>query len=125
MAGAATFIIFFATNTCLSGQNTSLKLLSRQTYLSFVATSLLLSRQNTCLLRQIFVATKIFCCDKNNFVATRDGFCRDKHVFVTTKRILVAAPAYDMLVRWLAFARLTFHNFPAPSSKLCQTWLRH
>ena len=57
----------------------------------------------------MFVATttKMFCCDKHNFVATKllsrqayfvatkDGFCRDKHVFFATKIILVAAPAND------------------------------
>ena len=99
----------------------------------FVTTSLLLSRQayfsrdksmlvatNTYLSQQIvvtLVATKIFCRGKYTFVATKDVFCHDKHVFVTwlsrqtrvpppfqtrvcrdktfvaTKVILVAAPA--------------------------------
>ena len=40
----------------------------------------------------MFVATTttVFCCDKNNFVATEDGVCCDKHVIVATKMILVA-----------------------------------
>ena len=60
---------------------------------------------------QIFVATKIRCHDKR-FVATKDVFRSDKHVFVATKIILVAAPANDISVaspfRFVAF--LTFLN---------------
>ena len=86
------------------------KTFSRQT---FVATKIILSRQTRLLLRQknacrdkhvfAFVATKIFCHDKHNFVATKvfsrqPYFCRDngralsrqtrccdKHVSVATK----------------------------------------
>ena len=55
----------------------------------FVATNIILSSQN-------------FCHDKHTFVVTKDLFCRDKHVcrdktFVTTKMILVAAPANDKI----------------------------
>ena len=47
-----------------------------------------------------FVATKIFCHDKHNFVATnvfsrQAYFCPDKRVFVATIMILGAAPAND------------------------------
>ena len=35
---------------------------------------------------------------KHTFVATKDAFCRDKHVFVATESILVAAPADDTSV---------------------------
>ena len=58
--------------------------LSRQTRVdrTFVAT-------NTCLSRQIFVRTKVFFATNINctytFIATKDVFCRDKHVFVATK----------------------------------------
>ena len=37
----------------------------------------------------------MFCCGKNTFVETKDVFRRDKHVFVATKMVLVAAPAND------------------------------
>ena len=33
------------------------------------------------------------------FVATKDGFCLYKHMFVATKMILVAVPASDIAVR--------------------------
>ena len=39
-----------------------------------------------------FVATKVY---KHSFLATKDVFCRDKHMFVATKIIRVAAPAHD------------------------------
>ena len=99
LAGAATSIIFFATN-------------------------IILSRQKSC-----FVETKYFCHDKHNFVTTnivlsrpKDVFCHDKHVcrdkhafvatkvlsrqtrvcrnksFVATKMLFVAAPASDSLL---------------------------
>ena len=58
-----------------------------------------------CCDKIIFVATNIchdkFYCDKHVFVKTFVMtsifllFCHDKHVFVTTKMILVAAPAND------------------------------
>ena len=55
----------------------------------FVATNIILSQQN-------------FCHDKHTFVVTKDLFCHDKHIchdktFVTTKMILVAAPANDKI----------------------------
>ena len=46
------------------------------------ATNIILSRQKVC-------------CGKHTFVATKDVFRRDKHVFVATKMIPVAAPAND------------------------------
>ena len=60
----------------------------------FVATTVCLSWQN-CLSWQIFVVTKVFC-DKHNFVATsilllcatKDVFCHDKHMCVTTNTCL-------------------------------------
>ena len=87
LAGAATSIIFVATNKCFVTKNTPL--LSRQKYACrhrrFFAKTLCLSRQN------IFVATKLLlrqilvCRDKHTFVATKDVFCCDKHVFVARK----------------------------------------
>ena len=53
---------------------------------SVVATNMCLSRQNPS-----FVAT--------NIILSRQAyFCRDKHMFVATKMILVAAPANDNIV---------------------------
>ena len=82
---------------------------------------------NTCLSRRIFVSTKVlsrqntFCRDKLNFVstklssrkhtfdATKDVFCRDKHVcdktFVAAKMILAAAHANDS---WQALIEFEF-----------------
>ena len=52
---------------------------------------------NICL-DESFVGTKIFCRDKR--------LCyRDKHVFVATKMILVAAPANDNFL-WMSMATL-------------------
>ena len=59
-----------ATNTCLSRQN-----------MSFVATRVYLSRQNLCR--------------DQNISSGQTSFCRDKHTFVATKMIFVAAPAND------------------------------
>ena len=51
----------------------------------FVTTNTCLSRQNTsycvCCVKHVFVATK-----KHSFVATKDVFCRDKHVSVSKKK---------------------------------------
>ena len=58
---------FFATNTCLSGQNT---------------TKVCLSRQNFCRRKHVLSRQKTFC------------VCPDK-TFVATKMILMAAPASD------------------------------
>ena len=63
LAGTSTSIIFVATNTCLSRQNTS-----------FVPTKVCLSRQNYVCRDKSFVAIKIFCRDKH---VTK--FCRDKN----------------------------------------------
>ena len=83
LVGAATSIIFVATNTCLLWQNTS-----------FVTTKIYLLQQTFCHKQ----ATKVmswqayfchnkhtFCCNKHNFVGAKD----------TTKLILVAAPVND------------------------------
>ena len=70
MAGAATSIIFVATNMCLSQQN--------------------MSCCNKSMLVVTFVTIKYFCCNKS-FVTTniclsqQKMFCHYKHVFVVTK----------------------------------------
>ena len=111
LAGAATSIIFVAIKVlsrqpCVCVCRDKTRLLSRQKYacrdkIMFVAA-------NTCT----FVSTKgVFlrvCRDKSKLVATKimfvatnicrdkNMFCRrDKHNFVATKMILVAAPAND------------------------------
>ena len=113
---------FVATKVCLSRQTR----VGRDKH-TFVATNICREKHNfvptkpcngklTCLSRQntSFVSTKIFCRDKNNFVAikvlSRQAYfcrderrvlsrqtrvCRDKTV-VATKMILVAAPASDI-----------------------------
>ena len=98
---------FVVTNTCLSWQKYATKLLSWQNI--FVVTSILLSQQNlfchnksmlvmtifvvvaTNICRDKFCCTKHVCCNKHNFVATK--VLLRQHAFVTTKMILVAAPA--------------------------------
>ena len=84
LAGAATSIIFVATN-----------LLSRQTRIcrhkSFVATNTCLPPQKFCRDKHVFAATKHVL--TKAFVATklclsRQRFCRDKHTFVATKDVL-------------------------------------
>ena len=105
LAGAATSIIFVATMTCLSQQNTSFVMtkvcLSRQNFSrakhifvetkhlsrqcltkGFVATSLLLSRQ-THVSRY---KKKVFCRDKSMLVFVSSNIYRDKS-FATTKRL--------------------------------------
>ena len=78
LAGAATTIIFVATNTCLTRQNTS-----------FFATKVCLSRQ-----------TRV-CCEKylswHNFVTTKVFSLQAYYnkTFVTTKMTLQAAPMND------------------------------
>ena len=70
------------------------------------------------------------CRDKQTFVATKDVFCRDKHMFdtqsktfVATKIMLVAAPANDSLSREPLGSRHDFivsctkHVMPNRSSK--------
>ena len=83
-------IMFVATKGCLSFS------LSRQNT-SFIATKL--CKYHFYRDKHVFVATKV-CPDKHNFVATKDVFCRDKHIlsrqtktFVVSKMILMAAPA--------------------------------
>ena len=96
MAEAATSLIFVATNTCFSRQNTYI-----------VATKECLSRQNIILSRQAYFCRdkhvfdeqyaccdKIFCCDKHNLVATKVlsrqvYFCRD------TRRVLSRQKLYS------------------------------
>ena len=121
LAGAAASIIFVTTKVCLSRQNfccccakhifVVTKVLSRQTRAccdkkrllsqqkyalsrqnlfsrdkhNLVATSILLSRQKTC-----FVVT-------NTCLSLQTHVCHNKS-FVTTKMILVAAPANDTFV---------------------------
>ena len=81
LAGAATSIIFVATNMCLPRQSSS-----------FAAIKVCLSRQNyVCrdkrLLRskRVFFSLQNLCLDKHTFVATKGVFCRDKHVLVESK----------------------------------------
>ena len=79
LAGAATSIIFVATNPYLLWRNTS-----------FDSTKVCLPRQNFSRDKivcrdQIFWSWQKFCRDKHTFVATKDVFCHYKHVFVTTK----------------------------------------
>ena len=56
--------------------------------LTFVATNICLSRQRD---KHAFVATKdVFCCDKHVYVVTKvslsqQNICRDKHTFIATK----------------------------------------
>ena len=77
-AGAATSIIFVATNTCLLRQNTS-----------FVATKIRLPHFI------FFTTTQNYVChDKTHFWLRQTRVCHDK-TFVATKMILVAAPAND------------------------------
>ena len=90
---------FVGTKLCLSPQNifVATKPLSRQIS---VATNINLSRQNRSFVG--LVATKLLSRQKT-------CFCRDKHVFVATKMILVAAPASDSHTdsRSQVFARRT------------------
>ena len=67
LAGAATSIIFVATKTCLSRQNTS-----------FVATKVCLSRQNFCRHKHVFVATYSRQFFLYTFVGTKDAFVATK-----------------------------------------------
>ena len=82
LAGAATSVIFIATNTCLSRQT---HLLSRQKYAchdkTFVTTNIFLSRQiNICRDKHNIVATSLLLSRQNTcFVATKNMFCRDNN----------------------------------------------
>ena len=97
--------VFVATNTCLflSLQKTC-----------FVGKKTCLSRQNVCNVLVTFVATNVLlrqkyvCRDKHTFVATKHVFCRATNTylltkpFVSTKMILVAAPANGIFWPWPA-----------------------
>ena len=147
---------FVATNMCLSWQNTHLSqqnMSSVMTKVCLPAVTKLLSQQNDvchekyfchnmCLSWQkfyhgkhTFVATKdVFCCDKRMFVTTKisllqQNFCCDKNMFVVTNVLLWQAyfchdkrcVCHDKTFVWTH----SKHHFPAPSSKLCQNWLCH
>ena len=68
---------------------------------SLVMTKRLFPWQKYACRAKTFVATKLYLSKQNSFVATKDVFCHDKHVFVMTKpfvltkMLLVAAPAND------------------------------
>ena len=88
---------FVVTNTCLSFQNTS-----------FVVTKVCLSQQNYVCHNKYLLRQKV-CHDK--IFLSRLKFCRDKHIFVTTKMyfvatkfILVAAPTNDKLIVYFPLA---------------------
>ena len=80
---AATSIIFVekkgfvATNTCLSGQDTS-----------FVATKTCLPQQQFCHDKNMFVVRKCFCCDKTFVVTNTKIFSHNKHHFLCAGAIL-------------------------------------
>ena len=88
LAGAATSIIFVATNTCLLWQT---RLLSRRKYAyrdkTFVTTNIFVAAN--ILLREIFVVT--------NIILTWQNVCRDKLTFVATNTSFVAT---NILSRW-------------------------
>ena len=110
LAGAATSIIFVATNTsfvptkvCLSRQ----KYFSRQTKHNFAATNVLSQQAYFCCdKRRVFSRQKTretrvcrrVCRDKNVLVATKLSFLRQ--IFISTKMILMAALANDTRRDW-------------------------
>ena len=119
LVGAATSIIFVSTKQTRVCRDKT-RLLSRLNYAfreekkkkkkKMVATKLCLSRQILfCVCRnKSFVASSIHLSRQETcFVATRDVFCRDKHVFVAPKLIHVTAPAND--------------NCRAARTKICQS----
>ena len=69
MSGAATSIIFVATNTCLTRQNTSFALF--------------------CCDKSFFSRQAYFCREKHVFVATKDVFCRDKRRVLSLQKMSV------------------------------------
>ena len=73
---------------CLSPQTS--RILSRQKY---ACRDKFLSRQKYACRGRIFVSRQIFVA--THTCLSRQRFCRDKHTFVATKMILVAAPASD------------------------------
>ena len=110
LAGAATSIIFVATNPVFCPDKcmaVATRVLSQQKCVCrgtrFVATCLLLSRQkrvcrdtyltqqNSCRDKHNFVATKVlsrpeyFCRDRRRVLSRQTRVCRDKRVFVATK----------------------------------------
>ena len=66
-----------------------LSMVGAATSIIFVATEVCLPRQNFCR-DKIFLLRHNVCRDKHTFAATKDMFYRDKHVFVMTKSKLVA-----------------------------------
>ena len=129
MAGTATSINFVATKHVFCHNKSMLVatniMLLRQARVSlFVTIKCLLPWQkyachdktfvmtNTCLLWQICVTTKIFCCGKHTFVVTKEVFCHNKHIchdktFVMTKMILVAALTNDRQLYKARYSYLT------------------
>ena len=93
LAGAATSIIFVATNMCLSRQKKCL--LSRQKYAcrdkTFVTTKLCLSPQY--LSRQIFLGYFSYFLAKKDVYACQEKYCHEKNILSRQKMILVAFPA--------------------------------
>ena len=87
---------------------------------------------NLCLSQEIFVMTKLLsgqkCFIATNIILLQQNFCHDKHTFVATKMILVAAPASETLVAFvlLGNSRLNFHCYtqcePMPTHKLAWHW---
>ena len=78
--------IVVATNICCDIHNfVATKVLSGQAY----KTCLLSRQKHACQLVTKRLARQAY------FVATKDVFCRGKHIFVATKSILVAALAND------------------------------
>ena len=112
-----------ASKLSLAGAATSKKNFCRDK--SLVATNTCLSRQNTCLSRQntTFVATKV-CLSRSvatkvllrqaYFVATKDVFCRDKHmfkhVFVATKMIQNSINNFLLLFPLVTISKLQNNN---------------
>ena len=111
LAGAATSTIFAATKVCLPRQN---HVCCDKTFAAtnicpvkhvFVTTSILLSWQRMFFLRQTRVCHKsklvmtYICHDKSSVTTkiclSQQNFCCNKHTFVVTKMILVAALAND------------------------------
>ena len=98
-------------NKCLPRQNTSFVTTKRLLRQIFVTTNIILSRRKFCHDKLTFVATNTclfvvtkhvfwrkrrkICRNKHEVLSRQAYFCCDKHVFVATKMILVAAPAND------------------------------
>ena len=108
LAGAATGIIFVATNTCFVVTKLCL---SRQIFVAYfcrdkkrvLSCQTRLSRQKYACRNKTFVVTKL-CCRSKTFVATKfclswqKYFCKSKSILLTRQNwnvILAAAPASD------------------------------